>query len=491
MTMNLPSFYGNPGEAFLQSYSLSRAAYLHLADQLQIPRPTKEAFKMHVHNLAGFMNFTTREFDSNQWTKFANSLAATGLTEAYVTIVIEEDYRVNKVQDLLGGPGRLLNFEAIRAAEQQNTEWTLETASLDYSEFTPEINLSEEDIQQYFDTNSFRYEVDEKTKVSFLLFDSSKHVDESYNPAPGEKSIHFFTHKARYQAAAPKPNPIEKEDGTAETAETPEVKLEDFEDQVVSEIRLDRAKKETQKTAEEFAYRLFDQEIEKGSSEFEAVISAAGLQLNPLVPYSASAVAAQNDLTAATLSQVFRLTRYFSDPIGNGDNFVILITEGAEPAYIPDLSDVKAKVEGDLTEKRKRAQFIEKGAEIKDAILEAMEKGDYFQVAAKAQNLTHQSFEAFKQNAQSPEGLDGSLINQLTNLEEGIPSDWIASATSGTFLFATKKATPTFDLEAEEVKSYMEQNLARLSTANVEPIVSEILMRELEDTAFAQESTGI
>lgn len=491
MTMNLPSFYGNLGEAYLQSYSLSRAAYLYLADQLNIPSPSKEAFKEHAQSLAGFMNFSTQEFDATQWTNYVNSLAASGLSEVYVTRVIEEDYRVNKVRELLGGPGHILQFEAIRAAERQNTEWTVETASMDYSEFAPEITVSDEDIEQYFETNSFRYEVAQKTKASYLLFDPAKHLDEGYNPESGEKSIHFFTHKARYQAAMPKPKPIEKEDGTTETPETLEVTLEEVEDQVIAEIRLDRAKKETQKMAEAFAYRLFDLEIENGSPEFEAAVNNAGLQLNSLVPYSESTVATQNNVSAAALRQIFRLTRYFSDPIENGDNFVIIITEGTEPAYIPELPELQAGVKADLTEERKRTLFIEKGAQLKDLITKAIKNGDTFEAAAQAQKLNHKSFEVFKQNAQPPEGLDSSMINQLPNLEEGAVSEWIASETNGTFLFAAKKTTPTFEFEAEEVISYVEQNTALLSASNVEPIVSEILMKELEGTAFEPESTQL
>ena len=91
-----------------------------------------------------------------------------------------------------------------------------------------------------------------------------------------------------------------------------------------------------------------------------------------------------------------------------------------------------------MTEERKRTLFIEKGAQLKDLITKAIKNGDTFEAAAQAQKLNHKSFEVFKQNAQPPEGLDSSMINQLPNLEEGAVSEWIASETIGTFLFAAK-----------------------------------------------------
>ena len=494
MSMNIPSFYGNPGEAYMQSYSLSRAAYLHLADTLGLPGPGKEAFKEHVHSLAGFMNFSTQEFDQAQWTTFVASLSATGLTEAFVTTVIEEDYRVNKVRELLGGPGHILDFEAIHAAQRQNTEWTVETAKLSYDDFEPEIQLSQEDIQSYFDTNAFRYEVAAKAKVSYIFFDPRKNVDANYQPEPGEKSIHFFTNKARYQAAIPKPEPVEKEDGTTETPETPEVTLEEVEAQVVDEIRLERATKETQKNAEEFAYLLFDKEITNGSSEFEAALASTGVSLKPLVPYSESAVTSQDGLTSQTLSQVFRLneSRYFSDPIANGEDFVILIYQGEEPAYQPEIGEVQLKVKEDLKEERKREQFIDKGSILREAVQSAMANGESFADAAKEQNLTHKAFESFKQSdQQQPEGLEASLINQLPNLSAGDTSEWIATATDGTLLYVATKTVPTFDSEAEEVKTFLESNARMLSVSNVEPIVSDLLTTELANTAFAQDQSTL
>ncbi len=491
LTMIYPSFFGAPSESMVADYSLSRAGFLHMADQIGLPDPNKEQLKEHIQGLNGFMDFSTQAFDQARFSAFVSSMESTGLTEAYLTSVLKDDYRVQKIQELLGGPGYILPVEAIHATQHENTEWTLETARLAYNEFQVDIEPTQEELETFYSNNSFRYGVDTRAKASYLKFDPANYIDNEYDPEPGEKSIHFFTNKARYQAAIPTPAPIEKEDGTTETPEAPEVTLEDVEDQVIEEIRKDRANKKAQEVAEAFAYTLFDREIENGSEAFNATISEAGLTLKELVPYPQSAIIMQDGLTNQTLGQVFNLndSRYYSDPIQNGDLYVILIYQGEEEAYTPELTEVLDKVTADYIEEQKRAKFTEKGAEIQGAIQKALSEGQSFADAAKAHNLTHQSFEAFKTNATPPTGFGTDLVPQLENLDEGDISDWVSTATEGVLVFAAKKSVPELTSDSEEVTAYLERQKA--STSNVQYIMQEMMAEALSGTAFAQESAEI
>ena len=491
LTLNYPSFFGPPSESMIVDYSLSRAGFLHMADQIGLPGPSKEELKEHIQGLSAFMNFSTQSFDQAQFSAYVSSLESTGLTEAYLTGVLEDDYRVQKMQELLSGPGYILPVEAIHATRNENTEWTLETAKLAYNEFEVEITPSQEELESFYTDNSFRYGVDTRAKASYVTFDPANYIDSEYAPEAGEKSIHFFTNKARYQAAIPTPEPIEKEDGTTETPEAPEVTLEDVEDQVVEEIRKDRANKKAQEVAEAFAYTLFDSEIENGSEAFTTAISDAGLSLKELVPYPQSAIIMQDGLTNQTLGQVFNLndSRYYSDPLQNGDQYVILIYQGEEPAYTPELPEVLDKVTADFIEEQKRAQFTEKGAEIQAAVQKSISEGQSFADAAKAQNLTHQAFEGFKRNATPPTGFSADLMPQLENLNEGAISDWVSTATDGAIVFAAKKAVPELTADSEEVATYLER--AKSTASNVQYIMQEMMAEALTGTAFAQENADI
>ena len=489
LTMVYPSFFGQPSAGQMQDYALTRIAFIHIADEIGLPDPTKDEIKAHIQDLAGFMNFSTQGFDQARFTAFVENLKAGGYSESYITGIIEDDWRMNKVRELLQGPGHILPFEAINAAQTDNTEWTLETAKLDYSAFTADINPTEEELKAFFEDNAFRYIVDAKTKASYVYFDPNDYIDESFEPEAGEKSIHFFTNKARYQATIPTPEPITKDDGTTETPQAPEVKLEDVEAQIITELRLERAKSEAQKAAEEFAYTLFDREIANGSDKFSALLDEKNLSLKSLVPFPQSAVIMQDGLTVQTLNQAFRLTeeRYFSDPIQNNNQYVILIYEGEEPSYTPQYPEVQVRVTADYIEEKKREAFKEKGTEMKAAIATAMAEGSSFEEAIKGQGLTHASFESFKRNGPSPEGLAQDLLTHLNNLKEGEVSNWITNATSGTFIFAKTKTVPTFQADSEEVKTYLETQSGRVS--NVDSFIRDLLTEALPDTALAPDNS--
>ena len=51
LTSNYPSFFGPPSEVMVQDYALSRVAFLHIADEIGIPKPNKEQLTEHIKGL--------------------------------------------------------------------------------------------------------------------------------------------------------------------------------------------------------------------------------------------------------------------------------------------------------------------------------------------------------------------------------------------------------------------------------------------------------
>ncbi len=487
LSINIPFYADN--QDFLQTYSLTRIALLHQANLIGLPRPNKEEFKAFVRSLPAFMDFSTQEFDRSRYTAFLDSLRNANISEMLVTQVLQEDFLIEKMRNLLEGPGHMLPHEALEAAKQNDTVWDLQTASLPYASFHPEVSPSREELESYFIRNAFRYLIPAKTEAGFLRFDPAKFIDGTYQPDDGEKQIHFVTNKARYQADMPLPDPVEKEDDSSEAPEnpeTPEVTLDQVEEKVIAELRLEQASKHAQNAAEEFAYFLFDKEIENGSGAFSEAIEAQGLELVSLEPYGRDSVATQQGLGPETLNQVFRLneSRYFSDPVQDGDQFVILIYRGQTPERSPTLDEVADRVSADLEEELRREKFVAKGQSLKTEIEAALAAGESFESAASSRELDLASFEEYKQSAPAPEGLSAGARNQLEGLEEGEVSDWVTEPTNGILVFVARKLVPDYTLADEPVRTVIESQSKMLSSRNVDPIISELLERELADTAY-------
>lgn len=484
LSINIPFYADNP--EFLQTYSLTRIALLHQADLIGLPSPSEEEFRAFVRSLPAFMDFSTQEFDESRYAAFLDSLSNSSLTEMLVTRVLQEDFIIDRMRNLLQGPGHMLPHEALETAKQNDTVWDLHTASLPYASFKPEVSPSREELESYFTRNAFRYLIPAKTEAGFLRFDPANFIDETYQPDDGEKQIHFVTNKARYQADMPPPEPVEEEDDSTESSETPEVTLDQVEEKVIGELRLEKASRDAQSAAEEFAYYLFDQDIENASGTFTEAIASEGLELVPLEPYGQGSVATQKGLGTETLNQVFRLneSRYFSDPIQDGDQFVILIYRGRIPERAPTLDEVIDGVTADLVEEIRREKFVAKGQSMKTEIEAALAAGESFTGAASGLELELASFEEYKQSDPAPEGLNPGARNQLEGLEEGEVSNWIADPTNGTLVFAERKLIPEYTLADEPVQTVIKSQSRVVSSRNVDPIISELLDRELADTAY-------
>ena len=432
------------------------------------------------------MDFSTQEFDESRYAAFLDTLSNSSLSELLVTRVLKEDYIIDKMRNLLEGPGHMLPHEALETAKQNDTVWDLHTASMPYASFNPEVNPSREELESYFSRNAFRYLIPAKTEAGFLRFDPANHIDESYQPDDGEKQIHFVTNKARYQADLPPPEPVEEEDDSSESPETPEVTLDQVEEKVIEELRLEKASKDAQNAAEDFAYYLFDKDIENGSGPFSEAIAAEGLELVPLEPYGQDSVSSQKGLGPETLNQVFRLneSRYFSDPIQDGDQFVVLIYRGRIPERAPTLDEVIDRVTSDLAEEIRREKFVAKGQVLKTEIEAALADGESFADAASGQELELTSFEEYKQSDPAPEGLSPGARNQLEGLEEGEVSNWVTDPTNGILVFAARKIVPDYTQADEPVRTVVNSQSRVLSARNLDPIISELLDRELADTAY-------
>ena len=487
ISIHLPYYASN--QDVLQTFSLTRIALLHLANTIGLPGPTHEEFKAYVRSLPAFMNYSTQEFDESRYTAFLDSLSNAGLSEELVTQVLKEDIIIDKMRNLLKGPGHMLPYEALQTAMQNDTEWDLQTASLEYASFKPEVSPTREELETYFGQNKFRYIIPAKTNASFLPFDPAKFIDETYQPDDGEKNVHFFTNKARYQADMPNPEPVENEDGATDTPEVPEVTLDQVEEKVIQELRLEKASKMAQQTAEDFAYNLFDKAIENGSEALAEAISAAELELKPLEPYGQNSVAPQQGLSIESLNQVFRLdeSRYYSDPIQDGDTFVVFIYQGQIAERTPKLDEVVDQVTADVAENTRRKKFVEKGNDLKTEIESALAAGESYETAATARELAFKSFEKFKQSDPAPEGLTSGATNQLESLEAGQVSNWVSDESQGVLVFAARKSVPDYTLADEEVQTVINSQTKVLSSRNVDPIINELLDRELVGTAFRSE----
>jgi uncharacterized membrane protein len=115
----------------MQNYGLQRFAALHLSNELRGPGPTGPELTEFVKTLRAFTG-QDGKFDATRYAQFRDSLKIdTSLSEADVARVLADDFRYDRLQKLLAGPGYVMANDVKQQLARAETSWTLAVATAD------------------------------------------------------------------------------------------------------------------------------------------------------------------------------------------------------------------------------------------------------------------------------------------------------------------------------------------------------------------------
>lgn len=460
----------------LQSFVLNRVAYENLADTLRIPPPTEEQLR---HFLAGRPAFQNSEgaFDVTAYSSFIDNIDADPeLSTGDVAWVLEQDFRINEARKLLEGPGYVLPTEVRLQLERNQELWSLDIATIDLNAFQPEIEVTDEQLEEFFAENSFRYEREPRIVFSYVLFDRDDFVDGVPPLTEDEVTTYFEQNRARF---TPEPEPATEADDETETEEPKEVTLADVRDEVETALRRQKAIRVAGLSASDFAYAMFQQGTRPGSEAFDELITNYKGELHEAPPASRSEFPQNLGFSYEAREAVFRLDadRDFSDPVRIGDDYAVLIYKETLPSYVPPMEEVKAEVEQDYRAEERRRLIAERGQEIRASITEKMAEEVSFIEAAESEGLTTESVEPFTRIA-PPNEINRQLVMRLDEFEVQEVSQMIQIQNTGYFVFVKDRTTPDVDTSGEEFTTTME-NLRQWSSMGGNFALQEYVSQEM------------
>ncbi len=439
----------------LQNYLLDRIAFLELADRLRIPPPTEEQMQHFIMGRAAFQN-EQGIYDPTKYSDFIDEIDADPqLSVGEVAWVMEQDYRVEKARELLSGPGYVLPAEVRQQLERNRTLWSLDLATLNLAEFEPEIEVTDEQLQQFFEENSFRYEREPQISFSYAVFPNNAFIDEVGDLAEEEVIAHFEANRGQFTPPEqPKAEPDEAADADQEPAdEQPaEITLADVRDQVEASLRRRKARRLAGEAAADFAYEIFRTGTQPGSAEFEQLLTAHQGELRETPPVSPSDFPFELGFSREAREAVMRLSedRQFSDPLPLGaDDYMVLIYHETLPAFIPPLEEVAEDVERDYREEERRRLLSERGEEIRQQLAQRISEGATFIEAAEAEGLTTQSADQFSRIS-PPEQINRQIVMRLDEFERNEVSPMITLQNFGYFIYLKDREVPEITADDEE-----------------------------------------
>jgi peptidyl-prolyl cis-trans isomerase D len=466
----------NVSQEQLQGYMYQRVASQHIAEELHLPTPTTAEITDFIKRLRIFAG-TDGQFDVSHYDAFRSSLkAGSSVTESDIARVISDDTRMNKVGQLLSGPGYVMPADVREVLAKGDTTWTVSTVTVNYASFAPDIKLTDAEIAKFLSDNAFRYTVAPRVVVDYVQFPTSAFT-EGISPTETDIRDFYDANPGRFPKPAAAKAPPAKPDPAADYAAVkPEVR-----NALVNEI----ARRAAVKAASDLAYSLYDGKVTRDG--VDSFLASRKLKAESLAPFTSEGGPAEFGGSKEIAAAAFELNadKFYSEGLPDPSGALVLIWKDSLPSRDPALAEIRDKVRADALDNQKRIRFAEFGRALKAGIERRLKGGEPFDRAvadsAGSVKVDVKSYPAFTLRAQ-PKDVDPVVFQSLEGLNKGSVSDMASTADKGVLVYAADKTAPSFDESSPRYTQLKAQLAGSFAAADETSITREIVDNELKRT---------
>ncbi len=487
LSIELQVGYSDVDQEQIKTYALDRIAALKLADQWAIPPASPSEITDLIKSLRIFAG-ADGQFDATRYNSFRDSLKVNSQTsEANIARVIGDQVRVQKVQQLLDGPGFVLPADVRRQLVRTDTSWTIATATVDYAGFAPAISPTDAALEAYYHDNAAKYQVTPRILASYADFPAADFIG-AVKVTDADVRSYYDANAARFPA--PEAKAAAKPGQPAAKPKTPDPAA-DFaavRPAVETALKVDRARELAAKAASDLAFALYEGKVTAGPA-MDGFFASRKLALKPLAPFSQESGPAELGSSADISDALAKLDAQhtFSEAVTTNSGAAIIIWKGSLPARQPALAEVRDKVRVDYLETEKRKRFVELGRTLRGLIEARMKAGDAFaKAAATAQasqgvKIEAKTLPAFTLGSR-PQDLSPSVTGALEHLEKGQVSEMVSDADKGTIVAALDKKAPDLSETSPRFGEMREMIAGFTARQGASSYLSEIVAQELKRT---------
>lgn len=468
-----------PGDQQFTLLVLQRVIGLHLAEQLQIPTPGNNEFTRYIQQVPAFRDPQTGAFSPNRSQEVIDLFNSNPqMGEGLLTLVLVQDYRIDKALELVGGPGYVLPQLAESTVQGRKTQWALEIATLSRADFKPQIDLSDAAVEQYYEANKERYKPENEVVAGYALLPVADFTASVGEPAQGELENFYQSNAARWaktDAGQPKP-------------------LADIRAEVLAAWKQDKADELAETAANQLALAVYNG-VSNGSVKADAQSVATFLEGRKLslvtLPAFNSASLAQPGAEQVQLKQrILGLRgqeRFFSDAISLEDGAAVAFIFGEQEQPIPALADIRQRVQADLSAEQNLRLFAEKTQSIRTDLEKALAEGKSFEDAAKALDLSVQKPAPFTLET-LPQDINTYFLFAALELQKGELSQPLNDAEGSNVIYVAERKLPEQALSAEEVNQAITWMEPMIQRATISSVINDMLntgaLAEAEAAAY-------
>lgn len=443
---------------------LQRVIGLYLADQFQIPAtPSREAFTRFFQDVPAFSDPQTGVYSRNRSQQIMDDFNNDPqLGDALLTLVLVEDYRIDKAMQLLGGPGYVLPQVAETALLGRKTEWTLEIASLSRAQAKPELDLSDATLEAYYEANKERYRPENEIVAGYALVASDAAA--AGEPSQAELEAFYQAHSADWakgENGEPKP-------------------LADVRAQVAQAWQQDKATEAAEHAANQLTLEIYNAvnsgKLKPEAASLEAFLAGKNLKFASLPPFNSSSLlqpgAGQEQIKRGALALIGQ-DRFFSDAVAVDDGAAIVFLLDQVELPVPALATIREQVSADASAEQSLRFFAEKTQSDRAALEKALSEGKSFEDAAQALGLHVRKIAPFTFET-LPEDINPYFLFAAIELQKGQISQPLTDAEGNNFVYLAERKLPQGEADATELEQVSQRLQQDLRFATISSVLSEM-----------------
>ncbi len=465
----------------LQDYAFQRAASLALADRYHLPRPTAVQRQKFLTALRMFQD-QKGQFDATAYNRFRDQLktSTADFTEADVARVVEDECRIQRIGELLAGPGFVAPIEVANQLSLASTQWTLKVAELDLATYAPSIRPTDETLTKYLEDNAAKFEVPERVNIDYVTFKAAD-LAGAVTLSDDEVVAYFEANKERFATPSTEPG----------KPATPAV-LAVARPQVEAALRAEAASRNAAEAAANFAFEIYEQttakKIDKDSPAIDAIIAKHRGHRATAPLFTRGAPPAGLTWTRQLVDEAFRLdgARFYSDALPLGDDQIVLLWRETLPKFTPTLVEARDQVLAAFTDSEKSRALLQNAPEWKTALQAKLAAGVQLDAALAsipgAPKAEVKSFGPFTRR-QPPEGLSRTVSDGLERINAGGLSDLLRDANKAYFVQVIERKAPVIDRNSPEYIQIGAAVAANSANAARSSALSELVEAELQRSA--------
>jgi hypothetical protein len=420
-----------PGKDTLFPFVIRRIVSLGLANEFKVPNPSVENLKKYIRSLPIFIG-ENGKFSPDLYASVLEMFKQNGKGEEFLRQILCEDYRIGKVNSMIGGGGAIFHGQVMDYVTKERTEYDFTVATVEAGEVPSEgEDQLEERAVKIYENWKKNADAPKICAISAIRFKGNDYEGMVELPSEDDLLVFFSKRKGEFK---------------------PETQLKTDRNLILGEYVRQKAGTLAFQAATDFVGELYQNNATMNGKEFARILKKFGVAKEPIPPFFDTEFPAFEGVGIGGLAAVRDLDsgRYYAEPYQAKSESIVFLFEWRKNFAESTFEETRRAIENWIKTGDRMTKFHLKLSQICDEALAAVKAKQDVAIVFKKYDLKCETYEGV-----SLRNFDEKCSNQeYGHIFDIKKSDWVSFHEVGKgkgLIFAiTRKNFPRPVLTAED-----------------------------------------